>query len=62
MHAPGLNTCAPVSTQLQSQAPLQEDVGELGAQASPSIEAAPTSAVLMPKERLGYFPGGGEGW
>lgn len=42
-----------MSIQLQSQALRQEGVRELGAQASPSIRAAPTPAMLMPKERLG---------
>lgn len=49
-------TILPMSTQLQSQAPLQEGVGELGAQVSPSNRAAPTPAMLMPKERLRHFP------
>lgn len=45
-----------MSTQLHSQALLQEGVGELGAQVGPNIRAVPTLAVLMLKERLGYFP------
>lgn len=47
-----------MSTQLHSQAPLQEGVGELDAQVGSSIRAALTLAVLMLKERLGYFPVG----
>lgn len=52
---PGLATHAPMSAWLQSQAPLQEGIRELGAQARPGIRAAPTP-VFLPKESLRCFP------
>lgn len=45
-----------MSAWLQNQAPLQEDIRELGAQANPGVRATPTPATFLPKEMLGSFP------